>query len=70
MIQSFQRDPLLCSCGEIMTYDINKNAFKKQNILKAKAEEERYDYDEFTLTPSDLEPDETVLMKCDRCGYF
>ena len=42
----------------------------KQNILKAKTKAGRYDYDEFTLTPFDSEPDETVLMKCDRCGYF
>lgn len=38
MIQSFQRDSLLCKCGEVMTYLESYNSFKgrKHNNLQSK----------------------------------
>lgn len=38
MIQSFQRDPLLCKCGEVVTYLESYNPFErgKHNNLRYK----------------------------------
>lgn len=54
-----------------MIYDIKKNASTTQNTLNQEPDRPGSDddWDEFTLSPYDMIPDETVLMKCERCGY-
>lgn len=82
MIKSFQRDPLLCECGEIMIYietydpleDGIKNdrryrdryIFESKYLKKRKNQIIKYTDEELEML---IEDDVMIEMKCPSCGY-